>query len=320
MFDDMNELHSIMDILESIDVGLFVLDRSNNISLWNTFMANHSNKSADAVRDKNLFEVFPETNQDWFRQKIDTAILLKNRAFSTWEQRPYLFKFNHYRPFTSPEPYMFQNLTLLPLTSANGEVHHVCVILYDVTEIATHRNLTKSQNEQLKELARRDSLTDLYIRHYWDQLLETEFLRYSRDEVARTLIMLDIDLLKQINDDYGYGCGDRAIKHVSEQIKKNQRDTDFSARYGGDKFVLLLNKTNESDSQTVANRIHKAIADNSIEHDGIEIDVTVSAGVAELDLSCDSMSSWVQRAEVAMQQAKYQDRNRVIYFSELNAE
>ena len=126
MFDDINELHSIMDILESIDVGLFVLDRSNNISLWNSFMANHSNKSAEAVRDKNLFKLFPETDKDWFRQKIDTAILLKNRTFSTWEQRPYLFQFSHYRPFTSPEPYMYQNLTMIPLSSANGEVHHVC--------------------------------------------------------------------------------------------------------------------------------------------------------------------------------------------------
>lgn len=318
MFDDMNELHSIMDILESIDVGLFVLDRDNKISLWNTFMANHSNKSPDAVRDKNLFSVFPETDQPWFRQKLDTAILLKNRAFSTWEQRPYLFKFNHYRPFTSPEPYMYQNLTILPLTSATGEIHHVCVIIYDVTEVVTHRKLTESQNTQLKELARRDSLTDLYVRHYWEELLETEYLRFSRDSVARTLIMLDIDLLKQINDDHGYGAGDSAIQHVAKQIKANQRDTDYSGRYGGDKFVILLTQTTEAQAITVAERIHEAVASKPCELENHELDITVSLGVAELGHDCNAKGEWIQSAETAMQSAKYNGRNQIVYQSTID--
>ena len=315
MFDDMNELHSIMDILESIDVGLFVLDRDNKISLWNTFMANHSNTSPDAVRDKNLFSIFPETDQLWFRQKLETAILLKNRAFSTWEQRPYLFKFNHYRPFTSPEPYMYQNLTILPLTSATGEIHHVCVIIYDVTEVVTHRKLTESQNTQLKELARRDSLTKLYIRHYWEELLESEYLRFSRDSVARTLIMLDIDLLKQINDDHGYSAGDKAIQHVAKKITENQRDTDFSGRYGGDKFVILLTQTTEAQAVTVAERIHQAVAREACVFASVELDITISLGVAELNHGCNAKGDWVQLAEQAMQSAKYNGRNQIAYHS-----
>lgn len=315
MFDEMNELHSIMDILQSIDVGLVVLDKSYNISLWNSFMANHSNMSSDAVRDKNIFKMFPETDQKWFRQKLDTVMLLKNRAFSTWEQRPYLFKFHHYRPFTSPEPYMYQNLTLLPLTSATGQVHHVCIIIYDVTEVASHRAMVDEQHHQLQELTRRDGMTDLYVRHYWDSLLETEYLRFSRDDSPRTLLMLDIDNLKDINDDYDYGAGDAAIRHVASRIEDNQRDTDYSSRYGGDKFTLLLTETTEADSLIVASRIHESIGEDPIWFDENEIEVTVSVGVAELTLDAHSATDWISWAEQAMQSAKYSGRNRIVTYS-----
>ena len=315
--DDLNEFHWLMDILQSIDVGLVVIDENHNIKVWNTFMANHSNRSADSVRDKNLFKEFPETKQQWFQQKLDSAMQLKTRAFSTWEQRPYLFQFHHYRPFTSAEPYMYQNLTILPLSSATGEVKHLCVIIYDVTEVATHRKMAESQHQQLKELTRKDSLTDLFIRHYWDSLLDTEFLRFNRDEVPRSLLMLDIDLLKDINDEYNYSAGDAVIQHVARQITANQRDTDFSGRYGGDKFVLLLTETTEAQALVVANRIHQSVANKPVHYELEDLNTQVSIGIAELNLECPSSLDWVSRSERAMQEAKILGRNQIVNYSDL---
>jgi diguanylate cyclase (GGDEF)-like protein len=315
--DDLNEFHWLMDILQSIDVGLVVLDEQHHIKVWNTFMENHSSRSAETVRDKNLFDEFPDTNQQWFRQKLSSVFQLKSRAFSTWEQRPYLFQFHHYRPFTSAEPFMYQNLTILPLSSATGEVKHLCIIIYDVTEVATHRKMAESQHAQLKDLTRKDSLTDLYIRHYWDGLLTTEYLRYTRDEVPRTLLMLDVDLLKDINDEYDYGAGDEAIKHVARHITGNQRDTDFSGRYGGDKFVLLLTETTEQEAEIVANRLHRAIGSNRVYYETEDFNVQVSIGIAELTLECPSALDWISWAERAMQEAKILGRNQVIKYSVL---
>jgi len=318
MIDDLKELHWLMDTLQSIDVGLIVLDKDNHIKVWNSFMENHSNQSSDFVRDKELFELFPDINQHWFRQKLESVFLLKNRAFSTWEQRPYLFRFQHYRPFTGTEPHMYQNLTLIPLASATGEVNHACVIIYDVTEVAAQKKQLQTQHHKLKEMTRRDSLTGLYVRHYWDERLANEFERYSRNHIARTLVMFDIDNLKEINETFGYDAGDLAITQVSDTLTKTQRNTDFSGRYGGDKMVILLTDVDEANSVTFAERFRKTIEQQILSFNGNDINITISLGIAESSDDYESPHDWVHIAEQAMQVAKENGRNQVALASGLS--
>ena len=123
-----------MDMLQTIDVGLIVLDRNYNIQVWNSFMENHSGMSPTAAIDELLFDIFKDLKRHWFTQKSESVFLLKNRAFITWELRPYLFKFKNYRPITGTEEYMYQNVNISPLASADGTVNHICVIIYDVTD------------------------------------------------------------------------------------------------------------------------------------------------------------------------------------------
>ena len=132
--NDLNELHWLMGVVHSINVGIVVIDRDFQVKLWNDFMENRSGKRADVVMGKNLFGLFPELPRTWFERKVNSVITLANRAFTTWEQRPYLFKFKNNRPITGSSEYMFQNITFIPLMSTNGEIGHIGIVIYDVTE------------------------------------------------------------------------------------------------------------------------------------------------------------------------------------------
>ena len=137
--DDMAEFHWMMDMVQTVDVGIVVLNREYRVKVWNGFMESHSGLLPSQVRDKVLFELFPDISQSWFARKARPVFEVRTRAFMTWEQRPYLFKFPNYRPITGSEDYMYQNLTLSPLASATGEVENICMMIYDVTDVAASK-------------------------------------------------------------------------------------------------------------------------------------------------------------------------------------
>ena len=133
---DIREFHWLMNIVQNLDVGLVVLDREYRIQVWNGFMESHSGRLAGEVRDQGLFSLFPDVDKAWFERKANMVFKLNNRAFSTWEQRPYLLRFSNYRPITGSAPYMYQNLTLVPLADFAGEVTHLAIMIYDATHEA----------------------------------------------------------------------------------------------------------------------------------------------------------------------------------------
>lgn len=133
---DFKELHWLLDIVQCLDVGVVVLGRQYQIEVWNSFMENHSGLGSDRVQGRNIFELFPEIDRNWLRRKVDSVLQLGTRAFSLWEQRPYLIRFDNYRPITGEEDFMYQNLTVLPLATASGKVERVCLVINDMTEVA----------------------------------------------------------------------------------------------------------------------------------------------------------------------------------------
>ncbi|WP_414830004.1 PAS domain-containing protein [Alteromonas sp. H39] len=154
--EGLQEFHWMMDMLQSVDVGIVVLDRNYRVKVWNGFMESHSGILPSDVRDKSLFSVFPSITETWFSKKARPVFELKTRAFMTWEQRPYLFKFPNYRPITGSEPFMYQNITLSPLVSANGVVDHISMMIYDMTDIAAgKKQLEALQVHQSEEEERK---------------------------------------------------------------------------------------------------------------------------------------------------------------------
>ncbi|SGY87125.1 GGDEF domain-containing protein [Moritella viscosa] len=310
----LNEFHWIMDMVQTIDAGLVVLDKDFKVQLWNGFMSNHSGLSPRTVQDSNLFSHFTELPEAWLRSKIESVFLLKNNAFTSWEQRPYIFRFNNYRPVTGISEFMFQNMTIIPLASLTGEVTHVSLIIYDVTDIAINRLQLDKANEKLAHLSQTDALTQLNNRHHWNSLIDHEFKRVKRYEQISTLMMLDIDHFKNVNDTYGHVAGDKVIAAVSQVMRNNVRETDFAARYGGEEFAICLTNTSAIDAVILADRLRKAIEDISIIDDGNTIKVTISIGIAEFTATTDAVDTWTKNADIALYQSKANGRNQYTIF------
>jgi PAS domain-containing protein len=136
---EIREFHWLMNIVQNLEVGLLVLDKENHIQVWNSFMESHSSKLSYEVKDRDLFELYPDLDRDWLERKLKMVRTLNNKAFISWEQRPYLFRFSNYRPITGTAPHMYQNVTIMPLPDFTGEVQHLAILIYDVTEQAISR-------------------------------------------------------------------------------------------------------------------------------------------------------------------------------------
>lgn len=308
--EELSEFHWMMDMLQNIDVGLVVLDRSNQVQLWNSFMENHSGILAKKAKDNVLFELFPDIPVDWFKHKVDSVFQLKTRVFSIWEQRDYLFKFKNYRPITGTADFMYQNISIIPLTSTNGNVNHICIIVYDVTDIATNSKALELANDKLKHLSRTDKLTGLNNRGYWQECQEREFSRFQRYNTPCSLIIFDIDHFKQVNDTYGHQAGDEVIRVCSATLLICARDVDICGRYGGEEFVVLLDSTNIEGAKVFAERVRKRIESLTVEHHNDRINFTISLGVCELSKQIESSQEWIQKADDALYESKENGRNR----------
>lgn len=309
--EQLNELHWMMEMLHNIEVGLVVIDRDYTIQIWNGFMENHSGLLPRYVKGKSVFELFDEIPEDWFRRKAESVFLLKNKAFTIWEQRPYVFKFNNYRPITGTAEFMYQNTTFIPLISSTGEVTHLCLLVYDVTDNATHKKELEKANADLALLSQVDGLTNLFNRNHWQKCIETEFKRYARHRQTSTLVMLDIDKFKIVNDKYGHTVGDDVIKHLAQVISEQVRETDITGRYGGEEFVIFLSGTKADDAMTFTERLRKTVESSVFIYNDIEIKYTISIGVAELLPAYDSVSQWLENVDKALYESKNNGRNRV---------
>jgi len=309
--EQINELHWLMEMLHTIDVGLVVLDRQYKIQIWNGFMENHSGLLPREVKDKELFSLFDEIPKDWFKRKAESVFMLKNKAFTIWEQRPYLFKFQNYRPITGSADYMYQNTTFIPLMSATGLVTHLCLLIYDVTDNAINKQELEKLNGELGVLSQTDGLTKLFNRSHWEVCLQAEFKRWTRSQSPSSLVILDIDHFKSVNDTYGHTVGDDVIRHLASLIKKHGRETDISGRYGGEEFVVLLADTSIENALIFAERLRKEVAQSIVKHNDIDLSYTISLGIAEINPAIKTYEEWIEHADTALYRSKETGRNKV---------
>ncbi len=307
---ELKEFHWMMDMLQNIDVGLVVLNKDNEIQLWNSFMENHSGILSNLTRKKNLFELFPEIDQEWFQHKVDSVFQMQTRAFSIWEQRPYIFKFKNYRPITGIAEYMYQNISIFPMVSTTGEVDHICIIVYDVTDVATNRHALKGVNLQLEKLSRTDRLTGLNNRGFWQESLEKAFSHFKRYKKQLSLVIFDIDHFKAVNDSYGHQAGDEVIKQCATTLLSCARETDICGRYGGEEFVVILTDSDAKKALIFSERLRKQIADLCVVYQGTEIKFTVSLGICQLAETIESANHWLEQADKALYRSKENGRNQ----------
>ncbi|MFF7710857.1 diguanylate cyclase [Pseudomonas sp. NPDC007930] len=308
---ELTELHWLLAITQSIDVGVVVLDRQYHVKVWNSFMENRSGVAPLDAHDRSFFELFPEVDRAWFSTRVENVATLGTPSFTIWEQRPYLVRFDNYQPITGQEAFMYQNTTLFPLRSANNQVEHLCLVIYDVTDVATNRRQLLKVNQELQKLSSTDRLTGLYNRGHWEEALKFEYARHVRYGNMSSLIMFDIDHFKKVNDTYGHPTGDKVIQSVANVVRELIRDSDICGRYGGEEFALLLPDTDKAGGQILAERLRQTIESMTVKHDGKEVRFTISLGVADLARPLADHKELIEHADQALYASKKGGRNRV---------
>ena len=317
---NINELHWMMGMLHSINVGLVVVDMDFRIQVWNEYMENRSGYTSSKAVNNVIYELFSEIPEQWFKNKVTSVSTLGNQSFTIWEQNPYLFKFKNYRPITGAVDYMYQNTTFIPLTSSNGEINHVGIMIYDVTDAAISKIELEASNSELKKLSRTDKLTQLNNRGYWEECLYKEFLRVHRTGQAASLIIFDIDHFKKVNDTYGHMAGDEVIRQTAKVFREAIRDTDISGRYGGEEFVLILIDTTADGAYILAERLRKNIEALTVVYEDEEIKFTVSLGISESSSESEGYMKWLEHSDSALYISKESGRNQTnIYDAKIDA-
>ncbi|WP_020206764.1 MULTISPECIES: GGDEF domain-containing protein [Cupriavidus] len=298
--------------LARMGCGVFVVDREHRIALWNHFMADRSGVSAEAALGQRLLGLFPELPAAWLRRTLESVFLLKISAFTSWEHRPYLFRFPHDLPVTCDFEWMRQDCEFLPLMEGD-EVIAVCVTILDATELAIAQRARDEAVDALREASIRDALTGLYNRRYIEDRLQEEFHRWRKSGRALSVLIFDLDHFKRINDDHGHPGGDAVLKAVAQRVAACLRDRDVVARYGGEEFAVLLPNTAFADAIAVAERIRGAIRAETVRYAGHAIAVSASVGVAQACHATASADQLVHQADEALYRAKAAGRNRVAF-------
>jgi diguanylate cyclase (GGDEF)-like protein len=181
--------------------------------------------------------------------------------------------------------------------------------IVDHAAIAVER---ASLYQKMAELSITDDLTKLFNTRYLDRTLETEITRSTRHKSSLSLVFMDIDHFKVINDNYGHLIGSKLLVEVGQLLIKRLRTIDIVARYGGDEFVFVLPQTPPSAALQIAERIRKAIEQNIfLKKDGYSLRLTASFGVASYPESAKSKEDLLRLADEAMYRVKYQTRNGV---------
>jgi diguanylate cyclase (GGDEF)-like protein len=193
-------------------------------------------------------------------------------------------------------------------------------LLWILSLVAENLLTREYANESLLRFAFTDYLTGLRTRGYFEQQLELEFKRAERKQQKFSLLMIDIDHFKVLNDTFGHHVGDQLLRDVTSILMKDMREVDTVARYGGEEFVIILPETTETGAVFVAQRLRRAVdqakffagSPHSVQH------LTISIGVAVYDTDAQFKRDLIEFADAALYAAKHAGRNRVMCYSELS--
>lgn len=176
-------------------------------------------------------------------------------------------------------------------------------------------HLVNERTKEIELLSKTDALTGLWNRRHLEETLEAEFKRAKRYNHKLSIMIVDLDHFKSINDTYGHMAGDEVLRQISAEIKECQRETDFIGRYGGEEIVVILPETDLQTSIKVADSIRQTIAQRPVEFESNTIAVTASIGISSLRDEHTSYEMIFAEADEALYKAKELKRNRVEVFN-----
>lgn len=171
----------------------------------------------------------------------------------------------------------------------------------------------KDTQKKLIEQANRDPMTNLYNRRYFNEIIKSLLLIAKRTSQLFSLIIIDIDDFKNVNDTYGHSVGDRVINDLADIFRNTVRNSDISVRFGGEEFVIILPNTHLKEAEIIAKKLKDIVENNTIIlKDGSRIKFTISLGVSQIQQDDESVETVLHKADEALYQAKNSGKNKIV--------
>ena len=297
----MNELEQIFS---TVNIGLVIMDKDLNVTQWNRWMFQHSGIASEQIVGSPIIGHFPRLDTPRFLKNCKAVLTFGNFCFFSQKLHHFLFPFKPVGSFGAKFEHMQQNCTMGPLRADDNSIIGIFLIVQDVTELAIYE-------QKMIEMNVKDGLTGIYNRRHLESRLGDECERQKRYAGKLSLVMLDIDFFKKVNDTYGHQCGDHVLKSVASGIASIIRKTDCLARYGGEEFCCLLPETGIKDASMLAERFRKHVEEMALLYQDTEVRVTISLGVSEFT-AASSPEMLLKKADDALYQAKKTGRNKVV--------
>ena len=166
----------------------------------------------------------------------------------------------------------------------------------------------------LKETSLRDPMTGLYNRRFLNELLESNVTSRISKDTIHSLLMIDVDFFKKVNDTYGHDVGDEVIKKLSSIMKESIRNSDIAVRYGGEEFLILLQNTTQETTLQIAQNIHEKFKSEIFSVNGITFAKTLSIGISYYPNDADTLWKTIKYADDALYNAKNSGRDKIVEF------
>lgn len=295
--------HFFRQICETLNSGIVVLDEQLHVTYWNRWLELYCQIPAEKILNKPITDFYPNLNNPTFLRNCKTVLTFGNHLFLSQKLHGYLIPINITQNTKSDINLMQQTCYMFPLRT-DGKITHICICIYDVTEVVLFQ-------QRLIELNKRDPLTKAYNRRYLDERLREEFARHRRFNHPLSVLMLDIDHFKQINDRFGHLCGDAILIGFAKTISENIRNIDVLARYGGEEFCCVLPETDLESAKTVAERLRSAVQASKYTFKNDTHSITTSIGVSTLTPEIHHYEDLLKNADIALYKAKNSGRNIV---------
>lgn len=289
------------EILDNLYDGIFFVDKDGSITYWNKGATNLTGYSADDVHGRNYCDIFQpldkhgnhlcETDTCPIRRVFDIATLTEIEAYICHKE-------GHLLPIS---------IRIAPVR----EVEQQFVVAVEIHSSSSPRYAMRQRLEELQELAMHDLLTGIANRRFVEINLAARLEEFRRYGFDFSVLFIDADNFKAINDTHGHTVGDRILKMISATIANSLRSFDIIGRWGGEEFVVLLVNTKKEDLFKLTDRLRRLVEKSALTLDsGDTLKVTVSIG-ATVAHHGDTVESLIERADKLMFESKRRGRNQV---------
>jgi diguanylate cyclase (GGDEF)-like protein/PAS domain S-box-containing protein len=289
------ELQRFKAIIETSDDAIISKTMDGIIKSWNRGAERIFGYTAEEVIDKPMTIFFPQDRLD-----EESNILLR---ISRGE------RVEHFETVRVCKDGRLVDIsaTISPISDTHGKIVGVSKIARDITERIKATEELKRLNEILVRQATSDPLTGIANRTKFNEVLEIEMARSRRFALPLSLIMIDIDRFKTINDTYGHNAGDNVLREFASRVSKSIRKNDLFTRWGGEEFMILVTNVTRSGTVIFAEKLRLEIETFDFSPFGR---ITCSFGVTEFEKN-DTIDSFIKKVDIALYRAKSAGRNRV---------